>query len=446
MQIVQQIIFILLAAAATFLFVRNVTKIRRNILLGRNEPEDDRKDRPGERWKNVVLLALGQKKMFKRPVPAILHFFVYAGFVLINIEVLEILIDGIFQGGPHHTFEPLLGGFYNWVIGFFEILAVLTLVAVISFLFRRNVLKIKRLNQREVEGFPRKDANTILYIEVVLMSMLLLMNAAEGAIRIQEGHTDGFLISGLFAPALTGLSEHTLLIIQRVCWWGHIIGIFAFLNYLPFSKHFHIILAFPNAYYTRLDPQGKMKNMKEIQNEVLYMMQPELAPVPAEGAEAAAPPRFGARDVQDLGWKNLLDAYSCTECGRCTASCPANITGKKLSPRKIMMDTRDRLEEVGRQIDAGKDWKEDGKSLLHDHITTEELRACTSCNACVEACPVGIEPLDIILQLRRNLVMEESNSPGEWNAMFSNIENNMAPWKFSPDERDKWAEEVNAGS
>jgi ferredoxin len=444
MQIVQQIIFILLAGVATYFFVRNVGRIRRNVLLGRSEPEHDRKDRPGTRWKNVVLLAFGQKKMFKRPLPAVLHFIVYAGFVLINIEVLEILVDGIFQGGPHHTFEPLLGSFYNWVIGFFEILAVLTLVSVTIFLLRRNVLKIKRLNQRELEGFPRQDANTILWAEVLLMTMLLMMNVAEGAIRIKEGETGGFLISGLFAPALTNMSEHTLGLIQRICWWGHIAGILAYLNYLPFSKHFHIILAFPNAYFTRLDPQGKMKNMKEIQDEVLYMMQPELAPVPAEGSEPAAPPRFGARDVQDLGWKNLLDAYSCTECGRCTAVCPANITGKKLSPRKIMMDTRDRLENVGKQIDAGTDWKEDGKSLLHDYITTEELRACTSCNACVEACPIGIEPLDIILQLRRNLVMEESNSPGEWNAMFSNIENNMAPWKFSPDERDKWAEEVNA--
>lgn len=442
MQIVQQFIFILVAAVAIYLFSRNVAKIRRNILLGRDEAESDRKDRSGQRWKNVVLLAFGQKKMFKRPLPAVLHFFVYAGFILINIEVLEILIDGVFQGGPHHSFEPILGAFYNWVIGFFEILAVLTLVAVITFLIRRNITKVPRLNMPELDGWPRKDANTILYIEIALMSMLLIMNAAEHAIRLKEGHEGGFLISSLIAPLFSGASVESLGLIQHICWWGHILGIFAFLNYLPFSKHFHIILAFPNAYYTRLEPQGEMKNMKDIQNEVLYMMQPELAP--ASNGEAAPPARFGARDVQDLSWKNLLDAYSCTECGRCTAVCPANITGKRLSPRKIMMDTRDRLEAVGKEIDAGKDWKEDGKTLLHDYISTEELRACTTCNACVEACPVGIEPLDIIVQLRRNLVMEESNSPGEWNAMFSNIENNMAPWKFSPDDRDSWAQELNA--
>ncbi len=437
MHLVQQILFIIVAGIAIFFFAKNVGKIRRNILLGRDDAEGDRKDRSAERWKNVVLLAFGQKKMFKRPLPAILHFFVYAGFVLINIEVLEILIDGTF--GTERIFRSPLGPFYNWVIGFFEILAVLTLVAVIAFFVRRNVLKVPRLNMPELAGFPRRDANTILYIEIVLMTMLLVMNAAEGAMR-----GDGFLVSRLISPMFRGTSPEMLHVVQRVCWWGHILGILAFLNYLPFSKHFHIIMAFPNAYYTRLEPQGEMRNMGDVQNEVLYMMQPELAPVPAEGAEPSAPPRFGARDVQDLSWKNLLDAYSCTECGRCTASCPANITGKKLNPRKIMMDTRDRLEEVGRDIDAGKDWKEGGKTLLHDYITTEELRACTTCNACVEACPVGIEPLDIIVQLRRNLVMEESNSPGEWNAMFSNIENNMAPWKFSPDERDRWAEEMNA--
>lgn len=347
-------------------------------------------------------------------------------------------------------FAPILGGFYGWVIGFFEILAVLTLVAVIAFLIRRNVMRVKRLNQPELNGFPRRDANTILWIEVVLMTMLLTMNTAEGAIRIKEGHADphlSFLISQNFTGLLTGLSIPTLEVIERVCWWGHILGIFAFLNYLPYSKHFHIILSFPNAYYTRISPQGEVRNMKEIQNEVLYMMQPELAPpAPTDGDGQPAHQRFGAKDVPDLTWKNLLDAYSCTECGRCTAACPANMTGKKLSPRKIMMDTRDRTEEIGRIIDKEKEFKDDGKSLVHDYISVEELRACTTCNACVEACPVGIEPLDIIVQLRRYLVMEESNSPQEWNLMFGNIENNMAPWKFSPDERDAWAEEMKASS
>lgn len=440
MHLVQQIIFILVAAVAVFFFVRNVGKVRRNILLGRDE---DRKDNPGARWQNVALLAFGQQKMFKRPLPALLHFFVYAGFVLINVEVLEILIDGVF--GTERIFESPLGDFYGWVIGFFEILAILTLVAVIVFLIRRNVLKIRRLNARELEGFPRRDANTILWTEVVLMSMLLTMNAAEGVLRERTGHGGGFLISSALMPLFQNMDEGSLHIIQRVCWWGHILGIFAFLNYLPFSKHFHIIMAFPAAYYTRLRPQGEMKNMPEIQNEVLYMMEPDKAPVPAEGEQPAdtTPPRFGAKDVQDLSWKNLLDAYSCTECGRCTAACPANITGKKLSPRKIMMDTRDRLEVVGKNIDANKTFQDDGKTLLHDYITVEELRACTTCSACVEACPIGIEPLDIIVQLRRNLVMEESNSPQEWNQMFSNVENNMAPWKFSPDERDRWAEELS---
>jgi heterodisulfide reductase subunit C len=434
MVIVSQILFTLIAAAALFLFFRKAAAIRRNILIGR---PDDRTDRSPERWKNVVLLALGQQKMFKRPVAAILHFFVYVGFVLINLEVLEILIDGIF--GQHRVFERPFGGFYNVLIGFFEILAVLTLVAVISFLIRRNVMKLRRLNQVELEGFPKRDANTILYIEVVLMTMLLLMNSAEGALRIQEGQAGGFLISSLFAPALTGFSTDTLHWIERICWWGHILGIFAFLNYLPYSKHFHIILAFPAAYYTRLKPMGEMPNMPEIQNEVLYAMEPDKAPpVPEAQSEEPVQVRFGARDVEDLSWKNLLDAYTCTECGRCSAVCPANITGKKLSPRKIMMDTRDRTEEVGRLLDAGKTAADDGKSLLHDYITVEELRACTTCQACVEACPIGLEPLSIIHQLRRNLIMEESNAPGEWNAMNSNIENNMAPWKFSPDERDAW--------
>ncbi len=440
MHIVQQIIFIICAGIAGYIFAKKVGEIRRNIKLGRDE---DLTDNPGKRWKNMALLALGQQKMFKKPLPAILHLFVYVGFILINAEVLEILIDGIF--GTHRIFGPLLGSFYSWVIGFFEILAVLVLASVIIFLIRRNITKVKRLNMKELDGFPRRDANTILYIEVVLMSMLLIMNIADQELMEREGgHAYSFLISGLFSGVFDGLSTPALTVIERVCWWGHILGIFAFLNYLPYSKHFHIILAFPNAYYLRLQPQGEMNNMKDIQNEVLYMMQPELAP--AATGEQPAQQRFGAKDVMDLSWKHLLDAYSCTECGRCTAACPANITGKKLSPRKIMMDTRDRLEEVGENINKNGSFQDDSKSLVHDYITVEELRACTTCQACVEACPVGIEPLSIINQLRRYLIMEESNAPQEWNLMSGNIENNMAPWKFSPDDRDKWAEELSAQS
>lgn len=439
MQIIQQILFVLCAGVAGWLFAKKVKEIRRNIFLGRPESLNDN---PRARWNNMLLLALGQKKMFKRPLPAIFHFFVYAGFILINIEVLEIIVDGTL--GTTRAFAPFLGNFYSFVISFFEILGVLVLISVIIFFIRRNIYKIPRLNMKELEGFPRKDANAILYIEMVLMSMLLIMNAADTVIMQREGGTvHNFLISGMIAPAFEGFSTSALHIVERVCWWGHILGIFAFLNYLPYSKHFHIILAFPNAYYGRLDPQGKMKNMPEIQKEVLYMMQPELAPAePQEGA----PQRFGARDVQDLSWKSLLDAYACTECGRCTAVCPANQTGKLLSPRRIMMATRDRLEEVGNNITKNGSFVDDGKSLVHDYITVEELRACTTCQACVEACPVSIEPLSIIDQLRRYLIMEESNAPQEWNLMSSNIENNMAPWKFSPDERDQWAVEMNAES
>jgi heterodisulfide reductase subunit C len=431
MHILQQLVFIIITVIASYIFAKKAGEIRRNILLGKDE---DLNDKPSERWKNVLLLALGQKKMFQRPLPAILHLFVYGGFLLINIEIVEILIDGIC--GTERIFQGYLGGIYTFAIGFFEVLAVLTLIAVIAFLIRRNVMKVKRFNMPELQGFPRKDANTILFIEIVLMSMLLLMNAAEGAAK-----NEGFFISNHLTFLFSGMDTDTLHLIQRTCWWGHILGIFAFLNYLPYSKHFHIILAFPNAYYMRLKPQGEMSNMKEIQNEVLYMMQPELAPATTD--EQAAPQRFGAKDVMDLSWKNLLDAYSCTECGRCTSNCPANITGKKLSPRKIMMDTRDRLEEVGANINKNKTFVDDGKSLIHDYISVEELRACTTCQACVDACPVGIEPLSIIHQLRRYLIMEESNVPQEWNMMSSNIENNMAPWKFSPDDRDQWINETN---
>ena len=445
MEVVQQVLFLILTAAAIYLFAKNAAKIRRYILIGRDE---ELSDNPGQRWKNMLLVAFGQKKMFKRPLPAILHFIVYAGFIIINIEILEIVLDGIF--GTHRLFAPYLGSFYTFVINFFEILAFLVLLSCVIFLLRRNLVKVRRLNMKELNGWPKSDANYILVFEIVLMSLFLVMNASDKALQIQnygyygEVQTADFWVSGLITPLFTDLSTGTLVAIERIAWWLHIAGIFVFLNYLPYSKHLHVILAFPNTWYMRLRPQGEMKNMKEIQNEVLYMMQPELAP--AATGEPAAQQRFGARDVMDLSWKNLLDAYSCTECGRCTAVCPANITGKKLSPRKIMMDTRDRTEEVGRNIDKNGSFEDDGKSLVHDYITVEELRACTTCQACVEACPVGIEPLSIIDQLRRYLIMEESNAPQEWNLMSGNIENNMAPWKFSPDERDRWAEELSAQS
>lgn len=443
MYILQQILFIICSAVAIFFFVKKIAEIRRNIKLGRDE---DLNDEPARRWKNVVLLALGQKKMFKRPLPAILHLFVYAGFIIINIEILEILLDGVL--GQHRLFAPVLGELYSFLIGFFEILAATVLIACLIFLIRRNIIRVPRLNQHELDGWPRNDANLILITEIVLMSLFLVMNTADLELQSRGAEhyhqTASFWITGNLTGMFSGISSPALIIIERSCWWLHIIGVFLFMNYLPYSKHFHIILAFPNAYYTRLAPQGKMKNMPAIQNEVLYMMQPELAP--AAGEQQAEPQRFGAKDVRDLTWKHLLDAYSCTECGRCTANCPANLTGKKLSPRKIMMDTRDRLEEVGKNITKNKEFVDDGKSLIHDYITVEELRACTTCQACVEACPVGIEPLSIIDQLRRYLIMEESNAPQEWNLMSGNIENNMAPWKFSPDDRDHWVSELESQS
>ncbi len=439
MHLIQQLLFILFAGAAIYFFAKKVGEIRRNIKLGRDE---DRTDNSSARWRNVLLQAFGQKKMFKKPTPAILHFFVYAGFIIINIEILEIFLDGIL--GKHRMFVPMLGGLYSFLIGFFEILGALVLISCVVFLIRRNILHVKRLSQHELDGWPKTDANLILITEVILMSLFLTMNTADQVLQSRGVEhyvlTEPFWVTGHFTGMLSGMSTGALIALERSCWWLHIVGVFLFLNYLPYSKHLHIVLAFPNAYYTRLDPQGEMSNMKEIQNEVLYMMQPELAP--AADPNQPQQHRFGAKDVMDLSWKNLMDAYSCTECGRCTASCPANITGKKLSPRKIMMDTRDRLEEVGKNIDKNKSFVDDGKSLVHNYITVEELRACTTCQACVEACPVGIEPLSIINQLRRYLVMEESNSPQEWNLMFGNVENNMAPWKFSPDERDRWAEEM----
>jgi len=435
MQIVQQVLFVLISIAAIWYFTKKVKEISRNIKLGRDEDFSDSKS---QRWRNVLLLAFGQKKMFKNPLVATLHFFVYAGFIIINIEVLEIVLDGIF--GTHRLFARPLGGFYTFLINAFEILAVLVILGCAIFLIRRNILKLKRFISKDLDGWPRSDANYILITEIILMLLFLSLNTSDRALQLQGNEhyhdTGSFLVSGFFSSSLTSTSSSTLLTLERGAWWLHIIGIYAFLNYLPFSKHLHIILAFPNAYYARLEPKGEMKNMPAVQKEVLYAMKPELAPT------TAAPANFGAKDVFDLSWRNLLDAYSCTECGRCSAACPATQTGKLLSPRKIMMDTRDRAEEVGRNINANKEFKDDGKKLLHNYITVEELRACTTCNACVEECPVSISPLEIILELRRSLVMEESNAPQEWSAMFSNVENNFAPWKFSPDERDKWTQEV----
>ena len=437
MHLLQQILFIILAATGIGFFAKKVSEIRRNIFLGKPE---NLNDNPAQRWKNMTLLALGQKKMFKKPLPALLHIAVYAGFVIVNVEILEILLDGIV--GHHRLFAPFLGGLYSVLVGCFEVLAALVLIACVIFLIRRYILKVRRLSMKELDGKPQKDATIILVTEIVLMSLFLLMNSADLVLqsRAVEHYTitGPFWVSGQLMGMLSSINTDSLIALERTCWWLHIIGVFLFLNYLPYSKHFHIVLAFPNAYYTRLKPEGEMSNMKDIQTEVLLMMQPELAATtPAQEIK-----RFGAKDVMDLSWKNLLDAYSCTECGRCTDSCPANLTGKLLSPRKIMMDTRDRLEEVGMNINKNKSFVDDGKSLVHDYISVEELRACTTCNACVEACPVSIEPLSIINQLRRYLIMEESNAPQEWNMMFGNVENNMAPWKFSPDDRDKWVEEL----
>ena len=436
MQLIQQILFALVALIAIWLFARKAIEIRKNILLGRDENYGDHKS---ERWRQVILIALGQKKMFRKPLVALLHFMIYAGFIIINIEVLEIFLDGLF--GTHRIFSSGLGIAYIGLINGFEFLAILVLVSCFAFLARRNIIKLKRFVSHDLDGWPRSDANYILITEILLMSFFLTMNAADTLLQ-QRGYghyatnnTGNFFFSGFIHPLLNGMSDGQLVSLERTCWWLHIVGIFAFLNYLPYSKHLHIILAFPNAYFSRLWPKAEMKNMPQIQQEVLYAMKPELAPTTTEASNHQ---KFGAKDIFDLSWRNLLDAYSCTECGRCSAACPATQTGKKLSPRKIMMDTRDRMEDIRKNIKKNGEFKEDGKSLLHDYITDEELRACTSCQACVQECPVNISPLEIILQMRRYLIMEESNAPQEWNAMFSNIENNFAPWKFSPDERDQW--------
>ena len=430
MQVVSQIIFALALAAATYLFARNVGKIRRNINLGKPL---DRTDNPSLRLKTMLRVAFGQSKMVVRPIPGILHFIVYIGFVLINIEVLEIIIDGL--AGTHRIFMSPLGSLYTAAVGFFEILGVMVLLACVFFLTRRYISKVPRLNMKEVQGWPVKDATNILVIEIVLMLALLVMNATD--LHFQQ--ETSMPISSLLAPLFSGMSESTVHIIERVAWWGHILGILAFLNYLPFSKHFHIILAFPNPYYSDLNPKGKFTNMESVTTEVKLMMDPSA--LPPDNYEP--PTSFGVKDVTDLTWKNLMDSYSCTECGRCTSVCPANITGKLLSPRKVMMDTRDRLEEVGKNIDKNGKFEDDGKNL-HSYISNEELWACTTCNACAEACPVNINPVDIIYGMRQYLVMEQSQAPTELNGMFTNLENNGAPWQFPPSDRGNWTQEVNS--
>lgn len=436
LSILPNVVFTLLLLAGIGLFAFNLRKIIRNIRLGR---DINRSDNPGERWKIMTLVALGQTKMMVRPIAGILHIFVYVGFVVINIEVLEIIIDGVF--GTHRVFAPFLGSFYKVLIATFEVLAALVLIGVFAFYVRRNIIKIKRFVQKDLDGFPRFDANMILLVEVLLMSAFLTMNAADQVLSSRGADHyisyGNYPVSGLLTGLFSGWSDGALIAYERFMWWFHIIGILAFLNYLPYSKHFHILMAFPNVWYSNLNPKGQFKNMDAVTREVKLMLDPS-APLP----EADGPVKFGARDVQDLSWKNLMDAYTCTECGRCSSECPANMTGKLLSPRSIMMKTRDRLEEVGKNIDANKGtFVDDGKSLLHNYISAEELWACTTCNACVQACPVNIDPLDIIVNLRQQLVMEESAPPASLATMFGNIENNGAPWQFSPADRLNWKDE-----
>lgn len=429
---VAQILFIALTLAAVALFSYNLRKVIRNIRLGRAA---NRSDQPKKRLLTMLKVAFGQTKMFFRPIPALLHLVVYAGFVIINIEVLEIMIDGIF--GTHRIFGGL-GLLYDLLIGSFEFLALGVWLGCALFLVRRNILKLKRFSGVEMTAWPTSDANLILISEVLLMTAFLTMNAADAKLQaLGSGHytAAGAFPVSQYLMALLPDSEAALTGIERACWWFHIIGIFGFLNYLPYSKHFHILFAFPNTYFSNLEPKGEFTNMNSVTNEVKAMLDPSFTPADAETG------RFGAKDINDLSWVNLMNAYTCTECGRCTSVCPANLTGKLLSPRKIMMDTRDRMEEVGRNIDKTGNGFDDGKSLIDTHISREEIWACTSCNACTQACPINIDPLAIITELRRYAVMEESQSPASINAMLGNIENNGAPWKYSPADRFNWASE-----
>ena len=438
---IPNILFAIFLALGIGYFSKNVKKLIRNIKLGR---ETDLTGDKGQRWKNMAMIALGQSKMVVRPIAGLMHIIVYVGFVIINIEVLEIIIDGLF--GTHRIFA-FMGGFYDFLIGSFEILAFLVIVAVLVFWVRRNVIRLRRFVKPEMEGWPKKDGNLILYIELVLMFLFLTMNAAD--LQLQQMGADHYTQAGAFpvsqfvAPLFEGISQGNLVLMERTAWWLHILGILFFLNYLYFSKHLHILLAFPNTFYGKLNPQGQFNNLEAVTNEVKLMMDPSADPFTAPTEDdTEEPEKFGASDVMDLNWVQLMNAYTCTECGRCTSECPANQTGKKLSPRKIMMDTRDRLEEVGKNMDANKGvFQPDGKQLLDDYISREELWACTTCNACVEACPVSIDPLSIIMEMRRYLVMEQSAAPMELNNMMSNIENNGAPWPYNQMDRLNWVNE-----
>lgn len=440
MQYLSNIIFVILLLAAIGLFSRNIKRIIRNVRLGRDE---DLSDNKSHRWQNMARIALGQSKMVVRPIAGLMHILVYLGFIIINIEILEIVIDGVL--GTHRIFAPL-GKTYDLLIGLFEILALLVIVAVLVFWVRRNILRLARFVNPEMKGWPKKDADLILYIELVLMFLFLTMNGAD--LQLQHMGVSPYVQAGWFpvSQALTGFftefSTDNLILIERGAWWLHIVGVLCFLNYLYYSKHLHILLAFPNTFYGRLNPKGQFDNLDSVTREVKLMMDPAADPYAAP-ADEAVPEKFGASDVMDLKWIQLLNAYTCTECGRCTSECPANQTGKKLSPRKIMMDTRDRLEEVGRNITKNNgQFQDDGKQLLDHYITQEELWACTSCNACTEACPISIDPLSIILDMRRYLVMEQSAAPQELNVMMTNIENNGAPWPFNQMDRANWTDEM----
>lgn len=441
MEYLPNIFFTIALVIGIGFFSRNIKRLTRNIKLGKDVDVSD--NRP-QRWKNMVRIALGQSKMVVRPIAGLMHIIVYAGFLIINIEVLEIIVDGIL--GTHRIFAPL-GALYDFLIGSFEVLALSVIVAVVIFWIRRNAIRLKRFVKPEMKGWPEKDGNMILYIEMVLMFLFLTMNAADFQLQqLDVPHytkAGAFPVSQFIAVLFQDMSASSLILIERTAWWLHILGILFFLNYLYYSKHLHILLAFPNTFYGKLEPQGEINNVEAVTNEVKLMMDPSADPYAAPAEDAPEPEKFGASDVWDLTWVQLMNAYTCTECGRCTSECPANQTGKKLSPRKIMMDTRDRLEEVGKQMDAATkgEHRSDGKQLLDDYITREELWACTTCNACVQACPVSIDPLSIILEMRRFLVMEQSAAPSDLNNMMGNIENNGAPWPFNQMDRLNWVEE-----